>query len=330
LESLNVWDDLEKVKEYQKIKKELKEFDNLKEKLELLKLELEIGEIKSFEKDLEEIEKILKAKEILIFLSEKYDKEDAILFFQSGAGGKDAEDFCAILLRMYQRFCERKGFNFEILDIVFGEEGVESRIGIKSSICEVSGNFAFGILKGESGIHRLVRISPFSAQGLRHTSFVLVEVLPKIQEQDLPIKSSDLEIETFKSSGAGGQYVNKRMTAIRIKHLPTGIVVTCQTERSLQQNKEKALEILRTKLYHLQKEKKEKELERVKGEKRKIEFGKQIRSYVLHPYKLVKDLRTKVETTQVEEVFDGNLDEFIEAEIKMEVKVSPTDCKGKR
>jgi peptide chain release factor 2 len=314
---LNIWTDLEKIKDYQKLKKEVKDFNDLKEKFEILKLEFELGEKESFEKDLKEIEKILKEKEILLFLSGKYDKSDAILFFQAGAGGRDAEDFCAILLRMYQKFCEKRGFSFEILDINFGEEGVEKRLGIKSAICEVSGPFAFGILKGESGVHRLVRISPFSAQGLRHTSFVLVEVLPKIKEEDFEIKSSDLEIETFKASGPGGQYVNKRMTAVRIRHLPTGIVVTCQTERSLQQNKEKALEILRTKLYHLQKERKEKELEKIKGEKKKIEFGKQIRSYVLHPYKLVKDLRTKVETSQVEEVFNGNLDEFIEAEIKM-------------
>ena len=328
MESLNIWTDLEKVKEYQKLKKEIKEFNDLKEKLELLKLEFELGEKESFEKDLKEIEKVLKEKEILLFLSGKYDRGDAILFFQAGAGGRDAEDFCAILLRMYQKFCEKRGFSFEILDINFGEEGAEGRLGIKSAICEVSGPFAFGILKGESGVHRLVRISPFSAQGLRHTSFVLVEVLPKIREEDFEIKSSDLEIETFKASGPGGQYVNKRMTAVRIRHLPTGIVVTCQTERSLQQNKEKALEILRTKLYHLQKERKEKELEKIRGEKKKIEFGKQIRSYVLHPYKLVKDLRTKVETTQVEEVFNGNLDDFIEAEIKMEVGRSERQMGG--
>ncbi len=315
-----MWTDLEKIKEYQKLKKEIKEFDSLNEKFELLKLAKEIGEKETFEKALNEIEKFLKEKEILLFLSGKYDKGDAILFFQSGAGGKDAEDFCAMLLRMYQRFCERKNFSFEILDIHFGEEGAEGRLGIKSAVCEVSGPFAFGILKGESGVHRLVRISPFSAQGLRHTSFVLVEVLPKIKEEEFPIKSSDLEIETFKASGPGGQYVNKRMTAVRIKHLPTQIVVTCQTERSLQQNKEKGLEILRAKLYHLQKEKKEEELKKIKGEKKKIEFGKQIRSYILHPYKLVKDLRTKIETKDVEEVFNGNLDIFIEAEIKRELK----------
>jgi len=315
-----LWTDLEKIKEYQKLKKEIKEFDSLNEKFELLKLAKEIGEKETFEKALNEIEKFLKEKEILLFLSGKYDKGDAILFFQSGAGGKDAEDFCAMLLRMYQRFCERKNFSFEILDIHFGEEGAEGRLGIKSAVCEVSGPFAFGILKGESGVHRLVRISPFSAQGLRHTSFVLVEVLPKIKEEEFPIKSSDLEIETFKASGPGGQYVNKRMTAVRIKHLPTQIVVTCQTERSLQQNKEKGLEILRAKLYHLQKEKKEEELKKIKGEKKKIEFGKQIRSYILHPYKLVKDLRTKIETKDVEEVFNGNLDIFIEAEIKRELK----------
>jgi len=306
MERPDFWKDKEKIKEYNLLKKEVKEIEDLKEKIELIETE----------EDLKEIEKEIREKEILTFLSGKYDKGDALIFIQAGAGGKDSQDWAAILLKMYQRYCERKGFDFEILDINFGEPGPEGRIGIKSAVLEVRGSFAFGFLKEESGVHRLVRISPFSAKGLRHTSFALISVLPKIPEPEIEIKPQDLKIETFKASGPGGQYVNKRMTAVRICHLPTKIVVTCQTERSLAQNREKAMEILRTKLYQYFKEKKEKEIEKVKGKKVQIEFGNQIRSYVFHPYKLVKDLRTKVETTQIDEVLDGNLDEFIEAEIK--------------
>ena len=301
------WKDREKIKEYQMLKKEVKEIEDLREKIELIENE----------KDLKEVEEELKKREILTFLSGKYDRGDALIFIQAGAGGKDSQDWAAILLRMYQKYCERKGFEGEILDIDYGEPGPEGRIGIKSATLEVKGPFAFGLLKRESGVHRLVRISPFSAKGLRHTSFALVSVLPKIPEPDIKISPKDLKIETFKASGPGGQYVNKRMTAVRIVHLPTKITVTCQSERSLAQNKRKALEILRTKLYQYFKEKKEKEMGKMKGKRVSIEFGRQIRSYVLHPYKLVKDLRTKVETTQVEDVLDGKIDEFIEAEIKL-------------
>lgn len=259
----------------------------------------------------------MKRKELEIFLSGKYDNGDAILILQAGAGGDDAQDWTAILLRMYQRYCQRKGFFFEILDINYGNPGPEGRIGIKSAVIEIKGKFAFGFLKRETGVHRLVRISPFSAKGLRHTSFALVSVLPKIKEPNIEIKPSDLKIETFKASGPGGQYVNKRMTAVRVEHLPTGIGVTCQTERSLAQNREKALEILYSRLYQYFEEKKQKEMEKIKGKKVSVEFGNQIRSYVFHPYKLVKDLRTKVEKKNIEEVLDGNLDDFIEAEIKI-------------
>jgi peptide chain release factor 2 len=306
MERPDFWKDPEKIKEYNFLKKELKEIEDLAEKVDLIENE----------KDLIEVEKDIKEKEILTFLSGKYDRNDALIFIQAGAGGQDAQDWTAILLRMYQKYCERKGFDYDILDINFGEEGAEGRIGVKSAILEVKGPFAFGFLKKESGVHRLVRISPFSAKGLRHTSFALVQVLPKIPAPEIKINPQEIEIETFKSSGPGGQYVNKRMTAVRIKHLPTGIIATCQTERSLAQNKEKALEILRTRLYQYLKEKKQKEVEKIKGGKISIEFGNQIRSYVLHPYKLVKDLRTGVETSRVDEVLEGNLDRFIEAEIK--------------
>lgn len=282
-----------------------------------MELEFEILKENLNEKEIENFEKKLKSKEIENFLLGKYDRGDAILIIQAGAGGEDAQDWAAILLRMYQRYCQRKGFNFEILDIDYGIPGPEGRIGIKSAILEIKGNFAFGLLKKEAGVHRLVRISPFSAKGLRHTSFALVQVLPKIEKSEIKIKPEDIKFEFFKASGPGGQYVNKRMTAVRIRHLPTNIIVSCQTERSLAQNKEKALEILASKLYQHFEEKKKEELEKIKGKKVSVEFGNQIRSYVFHPYKLVKDIRTKIETTNVDEVLDGNLDDFIEAEIKL-------------
>ena len=306
MEKADFWKNPEKIKEYNYLKKEIKEIEDLVEEIELVEKE----------EELKEIEERIKKKKIITFLSGKYDRGDALLFIQAGAGGRDSQDWAAILLRMYQKYCQRKGFHFEVLDINYGETGAEGRIGVKSAILEIKGLFAFGFLKKESGVHRLVRISPFSAKGLRHTSFALVQVLPKIPAPEIEINPRDLEIETFKSSGPGGQYVNKRMTAVRIKHLPSGIIATCQTERSLAQNKEKALEILRTRLFQYLKEKKQKEVEKIKGKKISIEFGNQIRSYVFHPYKLVKDLRTGVETTQIEEVLNGNLDAFIEAEIK--------------
>lgn len=307
MEKPGFWKEKEKINEYNLLKKEIKELENLKEEIELIETE----------KDFEEIEKKIRKKEILSFLSGKYDKGNALILIQAGAGGEDAQDWVAILLRMYQKYCQRKEFDFEILDINYGIPGPEGRIGIKSAILEVKGNFAFGFLKKESGVHRLVRISPFSAKGLRHTSFALVQVLPKIQKSEIEIKPEDLKFKFFKASGPGGQYVNKRMTAVRVCHLPTKITVSCQTERSLAQNREKALEVLAARLHQYFEEKKEKELEKIKGKKISVEFGNQIRSYVFHPYKLIKDLRTKVETKNIEEVLDGNLDEFIEAEIKL-------------
>jgi len=278
-------------------------------------LNLEIKGAKS-EKEILELEKEIEKKEKEVFLSGKYDKEDAILIFEAGQGGKDAQDFAAILLSMYQRYLSKKGFKIEILDQSFGEPGPEGRIGIKNCVLEVKGKYAYGILKGERGVHRLVRISPFSAKGLRHTSFVLVEILPKIKGEEIKINPSDLEFEFMKSSGPGGQYVNKRMTAVRVTHLPTGISVKCQTERSLAQNKEKAIELLMARLNQLMEQEKEREIEKLKGKKIEPSWGNQIRNYVLDPYRLVKDLRTKVEKKDVEEVFEGNLDDFIEAEIK--------------
>ncbi len=293
------------------MQEELADFDKLKERLASLKNE----------KEIEEFETLLKEKELRVFLSGKYDSRNAILEISAGTGGRDSQDWTTMLLRMYERFCQRKGFQVKILHQSFGEAGgPEGRIGTKSVTLEIKGRMAYGLLKKENGVHRLVRISPFSPKALRHTSFALVEVTPEIpkpQELDLKISSEDLKIEFFKASGPGGQYVNKRMTAVRVCHLPTKTVVSCQSERSQAQNREKAMELLYSRLYLFLEESRQKELSKIKGEKVSASWGNQIRSYVLHPYKLVKDLRTGVETSDVEAVLDGDLDKFIEAEIKL-------------
>ena len=258
-------------------------------------------------------------KEIQVYLSGKYDKGIALLSIMSGAGGQDAQDWVTMLLRMYQRYADRQGFKINILDQSFGEGVAEGRTGIKSVTLEIKGKYAYGYLKKESGVHRLVRISPFSAQDLRHTSFALVEVLPEIssaEEGDLEVKPEQLSVEVCKASGPGGQNVNKRMTAVKIIHLPTKITVASQTERSLAQNKESAMKMLYSKLYQLKESQRDKELAKIKGKAVAIEWGSQIRSYVLHPYQLVKDVRTNVETSDTAGVLDGNLEELIAAEIK--------------
>ncbi|MFA5207994.1 MAG: peptide chain release factor 2 [Candidatus Paceibacterota bacterium] len=269
-------------------------------------------------KEIEKIEKRLKEKENETFFSGKYDKGNAILSVYSGAGGQDAQDWAAMLLRMFERYCERKRFKVEVLDESFGEGGgSEGKEGIKSATISINGKYAYGLLKKENGVHRLVRISPFSAQKLRHTSFALIEVLPEIEEGEVEIKPDDLRIDFYKASGPGGQYVNKRESAVRITHIPSGIVVTCQSERLQGKNKERAMKMLMSKLYQYNLEKQEKEVSVIKGEHISASWGNQIRSYVLHPYKMVKDLRTEVESTQPDKVLDGELDEFIEAEIKI-------------
>ena len=337
----NFWQDKEKAT---KISQELAD---LKEKIyQIESLEKEIRDLEELSQisgeslgELEEKIKILEEKikkeEKKIFLGGKYDKGNAILSIFSGAGGQDAQDWVTLLLRMYQRYCERKGFKTKILEQSFGEAGgPEGRIGVKSVTLEIKGDYVFGLSKREAGVHRLVRISPFSSQSLRHTSFALVEVLPELKTEDEKevsalggpalggeIKPQDLKIEFSKSSGPGGQNVNKRETAIRITHLPTGVVAECQSERMLGDNREKAMKILLSRLYQLRQETHQKELSKIKGEKISASWGNQIRSYVLHPYKLVKDLRTDVETSDIEAVLDGDLDKFIEAEIKLHDKI---------
>lgn len=268
---------------------------------------------------LTELEHTIEAKTQEVLLSGKYDSRGAILSIQSGAGGRDADDFAAMLLSMYQGYFDKRGWFFKILSQSFGEGGgPDGRIGVKEVSIEVDHTFAYGILKKETGVHRLVRISPFSAKHLRHTAFCKVEVLPKLKEIDFPeIKPDDLKIETFRSTGKGGQNVNKRETAIRIIHIPTGITVSCQQQRQQAQNKKIALGILAAKLLQESQLEKDKELKQIKGGKISAEFGHQIRSYILHPYKMVKDHRTQVETSNVEDVLNGELDKFIDAEIKM-------------
>lgn len=302
------------IEELQKEIKDLKELDEINKE--------DAAITRDIEKKKQDLEKKIGKEEVKTFFSEEYDKNNAILQIFAGAGGVDAQDWASMLLRMFERYCQIKGLATKVLHQSLGEGGgPEGRIGIKAATIEIKGNYAYGLLKKETGVHRLVRISPFSAKKLRHTSFVLVEVLPELSgkdEKEIDIKPDDLKIETFKSSGPGGQYVNKRESAIRITHLPTNITVSSQSERLQGTNRDNAMKILYAKIYQLKKEKKEKEMSKIKGERVSASWGNQIRSYVLHPYKLVKDLRTGIETSAVDKVLDGDLDEFINAEIKLE------------
>ena len=251
--------------------------------------------------------------ELEVYLSKKYDKRNAILLIYAGAGGIDAQNWAKMLLRMYQRYCERKKFSARLIEINETSEG-----GIKSATLEIKGKYAYGLLKNEAGVHRLIRISPYSAQALRHTSFALVEVLPQIEKVDLShfkINPQDIKIDTFKASGPGGQNVNRRETAIRITHLPTGLQASSQQERSQSQNREKAMQLLLSKIVNLLEKR---NLEKIDALKEKVspEWGNQIRTYVLHPYKQVRDHRTKIEIPNVAKVLDGDLDELIEANLK--------------
>lgn len=257
-----------------------------------------------FEKDLNEAE-----LQTLFF--EKDDELAAILTIHPGAGGTESQDWAEMLLRMYLRYAERKGYKTEILDFLPGEEA-----GLKSVTVRVEGDYVYGHLSLESGVHRLVRISPFDANKRRHTSFAAVFVYPEIEEEiEIEIDPDDLRIDTFRSSGRGGQHVNVTDSAVRITHLPTGIVVQCQNERSQHKNKATAMKVLRARLYELEKKKKLEKLEKLEDAKSEIAWGNQIRSYVLHPYKMIKDLRTDVETGNVERVLDGDIDKFIEASL---------------
>jgi peptide chain release factor 2 len=262
--------------------------------------------------DVEKIEKDLERREFTILLSGKYDRNNALLAIHSGAGGVDAQDWTEMLERMYLRWAENRGYKTEILDISEGEEA-----GIKSVTIAVEGKYAYGYLRPEKGVHRLVRLSPYDAAHRRHTSFALVEVLPEVDDDaDIELNSDDLRIDYYKSSGAGGQNVQKNATAVRITHIPTGIVVTCQNERSQTQNRENAMRVLRSRLVDIKEEQHVANLAELRGEYTKAEWGSQIRSYVLHPYQMVKDHRTNYEVGNAQGVLNGNLDGFIEAYLR--------------
>jgi len=311
------WGDSEKAG---KIQQEISEIKEEIEGLEQIKKDFEDLKVLQDNKLKEALDIKIEKQEFKTFLSGKYDKNNAILEIFSGAGGQDSQDWSAMLLRMYERYCVQKGFKATILHQTFGQGGgPEGRIGIKSATMEISGGYAYGFLKKESGVHRLVRISPFNAQKLRHTSFAVVNILPELDDidADLEIKPDDLKIETFKASGPGGQYVNKTESAVRITHVSTGIAVASQTERLQGKNKANAMKILISKLHQLKEEQHVKEIKEIKGENISARFGNQIRSYVLHPYKMVKDLRTQYETSDTEGVLNGNLEEFISAELKL-------------
>ncbi len=268
--------------------------------------------IPDIEEELKEFKETFENIRISTLLSGEYDRNNAILKLNAGAGGTESCDWCSMLYRMYTRWAERKGYALEVLDYLDGDEA-----GIKSVTFQINGENAYGYLKSEKGVHRLVRISPFNAQGKRQTSFVSLDVMPDIEEDvDVEIKDEDIRIDTYRSSGAGGQHINKTSSAIRITHFPTGIVVTCQNERSQFQNKDKAMQMLKAKLYMLRQEENAEKLSDIRGDVKEIGWGNQIRSYVLQPYTMVKDHRTEEESGNVNAVLDGGIDPFINAYLR--------------
>jgi peptide chain release factor 2 len=300
------------------LKKEVEDWQTLAQRihdaLELAQLEDESlrGEL---EPETEALEKEVDRREFTAMLSGPYDRGDALLTINAGAGGTDAQDWAAMLQRMYLRWTERSGYEAEILETTEGEVA-----GVKTVTIAVNGEYAYGYLRPEKGVHRLVRLSPFDSNARRHTSFVQVEVLPQIEDDvELEINPNELKIETYRSSGAGGQNVQKNDTAVRITHLPTGLVAACQNERSQTQNRENAMKVLKARLFEVKRQEQDKQIAELRGEYQKTEWGSQIRSYVLHPYQMVKDHRTDHETGNTQAVLDGDLDGFIEAYLRANV-----------
>ena len=320
----NFWDNIDKANKYNKeltlLKKEISEYNRIlkeiisnKEIIELIELEYSEELLTEIENSLTIIEKSLNELEIDTLLSGEYDNSDCFLEIHPGAGGTESCDWASMLLRMYQRFCDKNNFTYQIIEQQAGEEA-----GIKSVTLNIKGNYAYGYLKCEKGVHRLVRISPFDSNKRRHTSFASVSVVPEIDQSiNIEIKDEDIRIDTYCASGHGGQGVNTTPSAVRITHFPSKIVVTCQNERSQIQNKEQAMKVLKSKLFSLEEEKKQQEMAALKGINTGIDFGSQIRSYVLEPYTLVKDTRSNFEMGDAEKVLDGEIKPFIESILKM-------------
>lgn len=321
------WDDNERaqgiISELNAVKSVVEHYDRLNSDQEELQLMLELAEEEgdeSMEAELAEGVKALQDKisdfELQLLLNQPYDRLNAILELHPGAGGTESQDWGMMLYRMYTRWAEKRGFKVELLDYLPGDEA-----GIKSVTILVKGYNAYGYLKAEKGVHRLVRISPFDSAGRRHTSFVSCDVMPEIDDDiEIEIRSEDLKVDTYRASGAGGQHVNKTESAVRITHMPTGIIVACQQERSQIANRDRAMKMLRSKLYERKIEEQMKQLAEIRGEQSEIAWGSQIRSYVFHPYSMVKDHRTSVETGNVGAVMDGDLDAFIDGYLRSQIR----------
>ncbi|HLS23025.1 MAG TPA: peptide chain release factor 2 [Pseudogracilibacillus sp.] len=320
------WDDRSEaqkvIDESNLLKGQVEAFEILEEKVadvevlhEMIKEEADEELIKELEKELADLKERIESFEIELLLSEPYDKNNAILELHPGAGGTESQDWASILLRMYQRWAESKNFTVETLNYLAGDEA-----GVKSVTLLIKGHNAYGYLKAEKGVHRLVRISPFDASGRRHTSFVSCDVSPELDDTvEIEINNEDIKIDTYRASGAGGQHVNTTDSAVRITHLPTNTVVSCQSERSQIKNREQAMKMLKSKLYQLEIEKKQQELAELRGEQKEIGWGSQIRSYIFHPYSMVKDHRTNIEVGNVQAVVDGDIDIFIDAYLRSQM-----------
>ena len=327
MEDPGFWDDpvvsQKKMKELKSMKDDVATYASLKTEFEDIETLIEMGYeendaslIPEIQEMLDEFTKTYEGIRIKTLLSGEYDSDGAIVSLHAGAGGTESCDWAAMLYRMYTRWASDKGFSVEVLDSLDGEEA-----GIKSITFQINGENAYGYMKSEKGVHRLVRISPFNAAGKRQTSFVSCDVMPDIEEDlDIEINEDDLRIDTYRASGAGGQHINKTDSAVRITHIPTGTIVTCQSQRSQIQNREQAMIMLKSKLFALMEEKQAKELKEIQGEQKEIAWGSQIRSYVLHPYSLVKDNRSLYESNNPKDVLDGNLDDFIYAYLKSSLK----------